>query len=198
MSFLEITAGIALGLISAVSTLFIFHYVLSPGIRFSQNIRSHWLPTRNRPSYSIKTRNTGLIDLIDTQIHCTLMVRDVHKNNGKLWNGFPIPTSFANSLHVKRGTRIIHLKLHEAVVSDPKQYLYFEKNLKIGRPDVGVRFEDFFQTYKDTYILVRILGHDRFTGVKKLYVSPRYRFHSIRAGRWNGLKLGINFNANHA
>jgi len=69
---------------------------------------------------------------------------------------------------------------------------------KPARPEVGYRFEDFYMQFDRAYIQVQVLGHDAFTGVKKLYLSPMYRLTAIRAGQWDGIKLKIDYYSKYA
>lgn len=196
----EIATGVFVGLLSAFALLFVSHKMLSSRIYWSNNIRSVWLGKSQRPSYSIKVRKKGAIDLIEAQIQCRLAIRDVLKNEGRLWNYYDIPTSFSQSLRWGNDIRLVHLKLHEAQVYDFKKYPYFVDHLIVGRPNVGLRLEDFFTSYNDVYINLFVVGHDRMTGVKKLYESPKFRFFQIRDGKWihGDLTLEVNFQSEYA
>ena len=189
MLIIDIAIGLVLGITTTLLTLFLFHKIISPRVSFSEDIRVYWLETRNRPSYSIKIEKHGIVDLIDTRIHCTLYIKDILKKNGPLWNSYSIPTSFSESLIVKNGIRIVHLRLHLAKISEYKKFLYFEKFLHVGMPDTGVRFEDFFMSYANVYLRITILGHDRATGIKKLYQSKKYEFFSLQNGHWDEMEL---------
>jgi hypothetical protein len=195
---IEVIVGVFVGILATFITILIFHALVAPRIYFSEHIRVYWLRTRNRPSYSIKMKKNGFVDLIDTQIHCVLYVKDTLKSGGKLWNSYKIPTTFSDSLLIKSNSRSIHLKLHEADVSCLDNFLNLKKFLIVGRPDSGVRFEDFFMSYEDVYIRLSVIGHDRITGVKKLYLSNKYYFNHIRSGSWEGVKLIINKGAKDA
>ena len=188
LHIMEISIGVMIGVIATLVTLLLFHWIIAPKVSFSTDIRAVWLKISKRPSYSIKMRKHGVVDLIDTQIRCTLFVRDVEKKGATLWNFYRIPTSHSDSLIAPNGTRIIHLNLNDANVANIDNFTYFKRHLKIGRPDVGVRFEDFFMSYNEVFIRVDVLGHDRVTGVKKLYMSEKYRFFTLRTGQWKGME----------
>ena len=44
-------------------------------------------------------------------------------------------------------------------------------------------------SYENVYVIVYVIGHDRLTGLKKLYESPKYRFHNLDRGSWDGIAL---------
>ena len=43
--------------------------------------------------------------------------------------------------------------------------------------------------YPDTKMQYHRMGHDSFTGVKKIYTSPNYYLFNIDAGKWKDLSL---------
>jgi hypothetical protein len=143
-------------------------------------------------------KNQGFSELIDTTFYCTLKIRDVYRTGSKITNDFRIPCSYSNSLRFGSNNRIVALKLHETKFELWLKKPYFVKNLVIARPTVGLRFEDFFMCYDDAWFELTLVGHDRRTGIKKIYQSPRYRFWTIRAGAWdkeNKMKLKVDFSS---
>lgn len=193
----EIAVGVLIGLLSTTIILAISHKILASKIGWSKNIRHVWLPRSHRSSYSVKVGKKGLADLIETQVRCRLAVRDVLKNGGKLWNFYDIPTSFGQSLKWTNGARVVHLKLRQAKVNDFQRFPYLREHLKIARPDIGLRFEDFFMSYEEVYTQLYLVGNDRMTGVKKLYESPKYCFFQIRSGKWQRTELELQVD-NHS
>lgn len=188
-SFAQVFTGVVAGFAATLATLFIFHYIFAASIEFSRDVRVFWPKSRTRPRYSVKLRKSGLIDLVDTQIHCNLYISDVAKTNSDIQNVYRIPTTFDTSLRMKQGTRTVHLSIQKnEKVSNPTS-IYLKRFVTPVYPEVGIRFEDIFRFYQDAYVRIFVLGHDRFTGVKKLYESPRYYFHNFRRGDWEGLHL---------
>ncbi|MDF2367229.1 hypothetical protein [Sneathiella sp.] len=187
MGYLDFISGIFIGNVSAIVSLVLFNYVLSPKVTFSNDIRCINFKKENWKRYSIKVKKKGFVDLIDTKISCRIEIADIGKNGGKLLNFYDIPATLSRSLLVSRGTRIVHLKLIEAIDFSDNRDVNFQRHVKKRIPEKGLRFEDIFMAYPDVKIIVHIIGHDRFTGVKKLYVSPRYSFHSLVYGKWRGM-----------
>ncbi len=195
----EIAIGVLIGILSSLTTLFIFHVVMSPKIYWSSKIKVIWLKKSKRLSYSIKFVRSGHSDLIDNRTTCRLTIKDVNKTGSNLSNKFEIPCTFSSPLIISKDSFIVHLKLHEANVFDCYQFEYFKKNLKIHRPEYGLRLEDFFMSYDTVSIRVSIVGHDRKTGIKKIYQSPKYKFHCIRNGKWgSGIDLIVNSESSYA
>ncbi len=195
---LDIAIGVFSGLFVFLLSLLFVNYLFAPKMRFSDKIKDTWLKSSKRPSYSIRIQKVGWTDLIETGVVCRLAVKDVLKNGSDLWNFYNIPTTFSYSLTMKNSSRIVHLKLHEAKVFDYESLPHFKRSLKIGRPEIGLRFADFFMSYDDVYIQIFVLGHDRFPGVKKVYESKRYNFFELRDGTWDDLNLKVDFASAHA
>ena len=190
-SWTSIYFGVFSSTLSAMLLLLVFHYIVSAKLTFSKNIRVFIGKKRKRRSYSLKLKQRGMIDLIDVSITCRLAVFDIRQNGGSLWNFFDVPTTFSDPLSMKSGERIVHLKLHESSIADLSTNLAIKRYVSVRYPDAGLRLEDFFMAYPNVYLQVFVLGHDRFTGTKKLYTSQKYHFHSLRRGKWEKGELEL-------
>jgi len=184
----DVLLGIPLGVITTIITLAIFQYAIAPAISFSQDIRCYYKVKSNRYSYSVRIKKSGSTSFIDTRTRCVLHIRDVNKSGSDIWNSYNIPTTFAEGLIYTKGYRIIHLKLHEAPFVLGKNPL-INSHLFARIPEYSLRLEDIFYIYPDAWIRVYFLGHDHFTGVKKLYLSPKYRSFNVQHGNWSKLRL---------
>ena len=182
-------AGIPVGIVTAVFTLVLFHFILAPRIDFSNNVRTVWLEGKKRYRYSIRVKKIGYFDLIDMQAVCRVGIRDVRRNGKKIWNFYSIPTTYSDSLFMKSAMRYIDLKIHESDMANRQDYNLFRSGIKMYTPDDGLRFEDVFLSWEAVYVRVYIIGHDRFTGVKKLFESPKYYLHNFKHGEWSGMDI---------
>ncbi|WP_299354457.1 hypothetical protein [uncultured Shimia sp.] len=193
---IELAIAVAVGVLSAVVTLGVFHKLVSPKIIFSDKINVVKHKHSERSHYTTKVQKKGVIDLIETTAICRVSVfniakSDSSKSDSRRWNYYTIPTTFSNSLRFGKGHRYIQLKVHESSLFDPQKSPTIHKNTSILRPERGLRLEDVFMSYEKVHVRLYILGHDRFTGIKKLYVSKPYKFWQIRTGDWMYKKLEL-------
>lgn len=181
--------------ITVASTIFAavvtisFYILISPRVKFSQFLRSVDLASSGRVSYSVRVKKTGFADLINVSTACWISVQDVRISGKKTWTRYIVPTSFEDVLIMKNNYRSIHLKLHEAWVAKEIESNIIGKHAVRRIPDLGLRLEDFFMSGRKCSIQVFISGTDRFTGLQRLFESPKYSFWCIREGNWKGLDL---------
>jgi hypothetical protein len=176
--------GTVAGIVAAFVTLIISHSLLAPRIRFSPDIRVKWSEERQGYTYCVRIKKTGYIDLIETYIQCRIAIQDVGKTGGDLWNNYTIPTTFEYNVIMSRSARYVYLKFHESDLLGRERNRKFQKNTRIYVPEFGLRAEDIFMSHKNAFIRIHILGHDRFTGIKKVFISPKYQFLNLRFGDW--------------
>lgn len=176
------------GMAVTIFTLIVFHLAFAPRIRFSDKIRLFFPVTDKIPYYSIRFIRSGMIDLIDVTISCRLTVKDIAKNGRGMKEYYTIKTSSEQILMLQKGSLIVHLYLRDSTISKINENSYFGRSVKVRYPEYGLRFEDIFLDFKDVNIQVFLIGHDRFSGVKKIYTSPQYCLHNIQLGRWGQLK----------
>lgn len=176
------------GLIVALITLAIFHLVFAPKLRFSEQVRLFYPATVRQPRYSVRFVRLGLIDLIDVTISCRLTVTDIAKTGKNLKEYYDIKVSSEQVLFLQRGSLIVHLKLNESGISKIDENSYFGRSINVRYPEYGLRFEDIFLDFEKVDIQLFIIGHDRFTGVKKIYLSPNYYLRNIQMGRWSRIR----------
>lgn len=188
-SLIGVILSTSIGIFSAFAFIGISHALLAPRIIFSRDIRVSYDSYLNKFAYAIRIRKSGYIDLIDTRIQCRVFIKDVRKNGSGTINSYKIPTSWDDTLYIKSSARFIFLKIHDSKLLDQTVNPIFLRNTKINVPDVGIRFEDIFLSHEKTYVQIFILGHDRFTGIKKLFESPKYFFHNLREGQYNEMNI---------
>ena len=163
----EILIGVPVGILTTIVFLFLFGRILSPRIKFSAKVRVRWLKEKNRYRYSLRIQKTGFFNLIETKIHCRLLIKDVNKNGGRLWDHYSIPTTFSESIVMVNSARYIDLKIHESKLNDPEVHTYVRKHTKQMYPDGHIRFEDIFSTYSDVHVRLYVIC--------LLYTSPSPR-----------------------
>ena len=184
--------GIFTGFGATIFTLLVFLFIIAPKILFSHDIRRVLSAKNSRPSYSIRIKKVGYTSLIDTRIRCVIYIRDVHRRGSDLLSSYSIPTTFPDGLLYGSGSRIVHLKLHEANLLQNRLNNKIKKFLLNSDVQTkSFRLEDIFLSYDDVFIRVFVLGHDRYTGVKKLYVSHKYFLFNIRDGVWTSDSLKL-------
>ncbi|WP_370399341.1 hypothetical protein [Sulfitobacter sp. JB4-11] len=194
----EYAIAIGLGVPATLLTLVFLHWIMSPKVRFSENIRHIYSKELKRPHYSIKVQKIGYFDLIDTTAVGRIAVQGINENLPEFWSYYVLPMSFSNSLVLSTNKRAMRLILPDVMELKEGSGSIIRSKITIGRPELGVRLEDIFMRFPDAYVQVQLIGHDSFSGVKKLYQSPKYRFHNIRNGKWNGMELEIDHGSQYA
>lgn len=187
--FANALVGTAIGIVSSFIVICFSHAVLAPKLRFSTDVRSYFDEAENLYRYSVRIKKNGYIDLIDTRIQCRLVIEDVRKSGGNMINSYRLPTDWHDALFIKSASRFVRIKIKESDLLDRERNPLFNKHIKLLFPDIGLRLEDIYLSYEKAYVQVFVLGHDRFTGIKKLFESPRYYLHNLRDGKWNNFDI---------
>lgn len=178
----------SIGVITGFITLIISHAMLAPRLDISPDIRALWSEKYNRYSYSIRLKKyRGPIDLIDVRIQCRLYVQDVRMTGRSSWDIYRINTSAPDMIIFSRKGFRTYIRLNELWDEAPTKNPYLFDNTKVHIPSYGIRLEDFFLSYKNVYLIVHVIGADRFTGVTKVFASPRYQMRDVRYGEWHGM-----------
>lgn len=187
----NVFVGAIASFVSTLLALVFFHRFVSAKIEFSRFVRLQYLNRKRRFSYSIKIKQRGLFDLIDVSVHCRLAIHDILRDGGDLWNYYSVPVTFNKSLYWGSGARIIHFHLHElsSLREDSDSLLYKQVVKRI--PECGWRLEDILMAFPKVYLCVYVIGHDKFSGTKKLYSSQKYYSFHLNSGYWEkgGLEL---------
>lgn len=172
----------ALGVIAGFVSLFLSHAILAPRLSISHDIRVRWADSLGRYTYAIRLQKAGFIDLIDVRCQGRLHVQDVGGIGVKTWDIYRINMSFTDRIIFPRDALRIHFKLHDfwKVVPARHPHLY-------AIPEHGIRMEDIFMSHRNVYFSVQFIGSDRFTGVTKAFVSPKYGLRDLRFGDWDGM-----------
>ncbi len=189
---LELKDPIVSGVISGfMASLFFFLFtiwIFRPPVVFSRDIRVVFLPRQNRFRYSIQIRKRGPVDLVDTKIKCRLAVKDSSRSINT-WTYYDIPTTFEESLVVKRGNRIVDLSFHAKEFADGKKSVNLRRNTDVLYPEIGVRPEDIFVTFDNVFLKIYFIGHDKIAGMKRVYESNPYYIYNFVHGYWDGIDV---------
>lgn len=170
--------------LSAIITLLVFHKILSPGVKFSEFIKSDDSPQRLRTQYSVKIAKTGMIDLVDVRVMCRLYVKDVFLKGSKMWTTFSIPVTYSESAIMGRDERVIYLSIQKSSIAEGKNGAQIRKKIFEKYETAETTFERIFLIYPKAYIKIDVMANDRFTGVLKVYSSHRYGLWALRQGKW--------------
>lgn len=179
----------AIGVITGFISLILSHAVFAPRLAISSDIRVRWDENRGHFTYSIRLEKSGFIDLIDVRCQGRLFVWDVEGKGSKTWDIYRIEMSFTDRIIFPKAPLRIHFKLQEFWKTAPEKFPILVARTKVAIPERGVRMEDFFMSHSNAYLSVQFIGCDRFTGVIKAFVSPRYRMRDLRFGDWEGMSV---------
>lgn len=184
----QLLVGIPLGVLTAYLTLWFSHYLLAPKLIFSEDVRR--ITPRNKEPlylYSIKVRNRNKRKLIDVSVRCRLAIHDIAERKVDLWTYFNIEVNPNIIQSYGKGYQIFHINVNTL---QNNLLIYLLRKDFGDEMDAGtLRIEDVFLRHKRVKLQFFFVGHDEFTGVKKLYTSPAYCLHNIYRGKWNWLKL---------
>lgn len=178
--------GIPISIFATLLTLFLFHYLLSPKIKFSEDIRV--FRQKNKPptwGYSIRVENYGIRPLIDVRIRCRIGVRDIHHKESDVWTFFNLETTFKDAVMFSKGRRTVSIKFFESFSRNSS----IIKRLEERNKSCDLRLEDIFLAWSKVYVEFFVMGNDRFTGVLKVYESKKYFIFDINKGKWDKLEL---------
>lgn len=184
----QLLLGIPLGVVTAYVTLWVSHNLTAPRLEFSEDVR-RTTPRNRNPLYlyAIKIRNHRRRRLIDVSIRCRLAVFDVAETGSSIWTYYNMDLSSNIIQAFGRGLRIIHINANS--IGESQYFYLLSEDIKEAVKRNRLRIEDIFLRYKRVNLRLFIVGHDEFTGVKKIYASPSYRLYNIDRGKWRWLEL---------
>lgn len=173
---------VVLAVATTCMTLFISHYVTAARLHFSQDALVR--PSRtgtHRYSYSIQIKKVGgLFELMDIRASCVLSIRGLDPLRPKKVFRYSLETTFERSARFTARKRTIYLRPQNShsLLNSHRIAEHFPEVADPSKTDLAriLRFGS------KAYFELVVIGLDSFTGVQRIYVSPKYRAFNLRQG----------------